>query len=243
MGDPPLPPAWKLVPHTGFAVDAFRFPHPSIKAHFLTHAHSGASCAPVHAMSRPRAASIVSEQANKLRCDDMRADHYTGLSEAWCGGLIYCSQVTAALVALLTGVSRDWLVPLEAGAAHMIHGARTRHCAIACRALVCRNAQQLNGNHTCHELHFAWGTGHALPCIVAGVRVMLGDANHAPGAVQFLFELPSGRKYLHCGDMRYQPAMQDCPVLARARGADAVFLDTTYARPRHEFPPQVCVCR
>lgn len=39
------------------------------------------------------------------------------------------------------------------------------------------------------------------------------DANHCPGAVQFLFRLPDGRRYIHSGDMRYTPAWQDSPHL------------------------------
>lgn len=62
----------------------------------------------------------------------------------------------------------------------------------------------------------------------AGVQVTLIDANHCPGAVQLLFELPDGSKYIHCGDMRYCRQMQDNPHLARFRGANAVFLDTTW---------------
>ena len=31
----------KDIPSTGFRVDGFRYPHPSVKAYFLTHAHSG----------------------------------------------------------------------------------------------------------------------------------------------------------------------------------------------------------
>ena len=67
------------------------------------------------------------------------------------------------------------------------------------------------------------------------------DANHCPGAVQFLFRLPCGRRYLHCGDMRFTPSLLSNPHLRRAQGATAVFLDTTYCNPKFTFPPQACV--
>jgi DNA ligase-1 len=73
----------------------------------------------------------------------------------------------------------------------------------------------------------------------AGVKVIFIDANHCPGAAQILFELPNGRRYIHCGDMRYSPRMLDNPHLRRFKNADAVFLDTTYAHPKHCFPAQV----
>lgn len=39
----PPPPAHKLIPGCGFLVDGFRHAsHPSVKAYFLSHAHSGA---------------------------------------------------------------------------------------------------------------------------------------------------------------------------------------------------------
>lgn len=81
-----------------------------------------------------------------------------------------------------------------------------------------------------------------LAVLAAGVRVTFIDANHCPGAAQVLFELQDGRRFIHCGDMRYSPALLANPHLQRFRNADAVFLDTTYAHPRHAFPEQVCAC-
>ena len=60
------------------------------------------------------------------------------------------------------------------------------------------------------------------------------------GAVQFLFKLPDGRKYIHCGDMRFGEHLTDNKHLQRFVGADGVFLDTTYCKAKHQFPPQVC---
>ncbi|GFR43272.1 hypothetical protein Agub_g4334, partial [Astrephomene gubernaculifera] len=121
------------------------------------------------------------------------SDHYTGLSESWSAGPVYCSPVTARLAAHLCGVAPAWLHPLQLGTPH----------------------------------------------VVAGVEVTLVDANHCPGAVQLLFRLPgSGSRYLHCGDMRFSPAMTRCPLLAGWRGCEGVFADTTYCHPRHAFPTQ-----
>ena len=72
-----------------------------------------------------------------------------------------------------------------------------------------------------------------------GVKVILVDANHCPGAVQFLFELPNGEKYIHCGDMRFGPHLLQNPNLKYFQDANAVFLDTTYCNPKYTFPPQV----
>lgn len=93
-----------------------------------------------------------------------------------------------------------------------------------------------------HVQHALMGFTCRVPyaCVLhAGVEVTLVDANHCPGAVQFVFRLPCGKRYLHCGDMRFRPSLLDNPHLKRAQGCTGVFLDTTYCNPRYTFPPQV----
>ena len=74
------------------------------------------------------------------------------------------------------------------------------------------------------------------------MQVTLIDANHCPGAVQLLFRQPhdgGGKKVIHTGDFRFNAeTMLQCPHLAAFRGADELYLDTTYAKSKHAFPPQ-----
>jgi len=75
---------------------------------------------------------------------------------------------------------------------------------------------------------------------VDGWSVTAVDANHCPGAVQFLFASPgpSAERYVHTGDFRYTESMtRDANLLEFVR-ADAVFLDTTYCNPKFTFPSQ-----
>ncbi|PIN13556.1 ATP-dependent DNA ligase I [Handroanthus impetiginosus] len=89
------------------------------------------------------------------------------------------------------------------------------------------------------------------PLLIEGSEVCLIDANHCPGAVQFLFKVPvnydSGKsnssvvrfeKYVHTGDFRYSDEMKNESVISEFIGADAVFLDTTYCNPKFVFPSQ-----
>ncbi|XP_028785526.1 DNA ligase 6-like isoform X2 [Neltuma alba] len=80
------------------------------------------------------------------------------------------------------------------------------------------------------------------PVEIDGCEVTLIDANHCPGAVQFLFKIPGvdGKceRYVHTGDFRFSKAMKSEPLLAAYVGADAVFLDTTYCHPKFQFPSQ-----
>ena len=70
-----------------------------------------------------------------------------------------------------------------------------------------------------------------------GAKVTFLDAHHCPGAAILLFELANGLNYLHTGDMRYHPKMKTYPAL-KGRAIDRVYLDTTYAHPRHTFLSQ-----
>lgn len=81
--------------------------------------------------------------------------------------------------------------------------------------------------------------------LIDGAEVSLIDANHCPGAVQFLFKVPVSNhklvgfeKYVHTGDFRYCEEMKNENVLRDFVGADGVFLDTTYCNPKFVFPSQ-----
>ncbi|KAF3444323.1 hypothetical protein FNV43_RR14013 [Rhamnella rubrinervis] len=80
------------------------------------------------------------------------------------------------------------------------------------------------------------------PVLIDGCEVVLVDANHCPGAVQFLFKIPvsNGKfeKYVHTGDFRFCDSMKSNPLLLQFVGSDAVFLDTTYCNPKFVFPSQ-----
>ncbi|PON77470.1 DNA ligase, ATP-dependent [Parasponia andersonii] len=80
------------------------------------------------------------------------------------------------------------------------------------------------------------------PVVIDGCEIVLVDANHCPGAVQFLFKIPNSNgkfeRYVHTGDFRFCESMKSDTVLQEFVGSDAIFLDTTYCDPKFLFPSQ-----
>ncbi|KAL5722076.1 hypothetical protein ACHQM5_005642 [Ranunculus cassubicifolius] len=79
--------------------------------------------------------------------------------------------------------------------------------------------------------------------LIDDCEVTLIDANHCPGAVQFLFRVRDSRdgkwrKYVHTGDFRFKNSMKLEPLMKEFVGSDSVFLDTTYCNPKFVFPEQ-----
>ncbi|XP_004364857.2 ATP dependent DNA ligase [Capsaspora owczarzaki ATCC 30864] len=77
------------------------------------------------------------------------------------------------------------------------------------------------------------------PVTIDNVQVTLMDANHCPGAAMMLFKVSNGLVYLHTGDFRYHPRMNDYPALIQAQNQiETLFLDTTYCNPKYTLPAQ-----
>ncbi|KAM4851868.1 DNA cross-link repair 1A protein [Thomomys bottae] len=99
---------------------------------------------------------------------------------------------------------------------------------------------EVTGNLLKNKLHVQEQYIHPLPmdteCTVNGIKVILLDANHCPGAVMVLFCLPNGAVMLHTGDFRADPSMERS-LLATHR-VHTLYLDTTYCSPEYTFPSQ-----
>ncbi len=76
-------------------------------------------------------------------------------------------------------------------------------------------------------------------------EVTFYDANHCPGAAIIFAKVKlkenSFAHHLHTGDMRFHEKFKSYPLLRQAvaeRKLDNLYLDTTYAKPKHTFLPQ-----
>ncbi|XP_032844631.2 DNA cross-link repair 1A protein isoform X2 [Tyto alba] len=100
---------------------------------------------------------------------------------------------------------------------------------------------KITGNLVKNKLRVKEQYIHVLPmdteCIVNGIKVLLLDANHCPGATMILFCLPSGSVILHTGDFRADPSMERYPALI-GQQVHTLYLDTTYCSPEYTFPSQ-----
>ncbi|XP_034296058.1 LOW QUALITY PROTEIN: DNA cross-link repair 1A protein [Pantherophis guttatus] len=100
---------------------------------------------------------------------------------------------------------------------------------------------KITGNLVKNKLRVQEQYVHILPmdkeCIIDGIKVVLVDANHCPGAAMILFCFPNGTVILHTGDFRADPSMERCPFLNGWR-VHTVYLDTTYCSPEYTFPSQ-----
>ncbi|KAM6951174.1 DNA cross-link repair 1A protein [Aplochiton taeniatus] len=100
---------------------------------------------------------------------------------------------------------------------------------------------KVTGNLVKSKLRVAEQHIHILPMntevTVEGVKVLLLDANHCPGAAMLLFFLPDGQTVLHTGDFRADPSMETYTELVSCR-VQTLYLDTTYCSPEYTFPTQ-----
>ena len=74
------------------------------------------------------------------------------------------------------------------------------------------------------------------------IHITFYDAHHCPGAAMVFVHLPeTNQSLLHTGDFRFHPKMMQYPLLQQAskeHTLDTLFLDTTYAHPKHNFCSQ-----
>ncbi|KAI9021233.1 beta-lactamase-like protein [Hyaloraphidium curvatum] len=167
------------------------------------------------------------------------SDHYQGISERWDTGPIYCSETTGRLLCHVLGVKPEYIRPIPLDTSVWIDGVELR---------------AMNANH-CPGAICVLFRGFA-PRELEAPKKGAAAANGAAA----VGSLKRGREHLrqawavfHCGDFRFDPERTpawpgwwenwsaqrapdgDVPIRI---SIDELFLDNTYANPKHLFPRQ-----
>lgn len=78
---------------------------------------------------------------------------------------------------------------------------------------------------------------------IDGIYVTAIDANHCPGAIMILFQLPCGKQILHTGDFRWSPKME-IDLKLHQQQIDLIYLDTTNISNRHViYSQEECISK
>jgi DNA cross-link repair 1A protein len=116
------------------------------------------------------------------------------------------------------------------------------YCSAVTKRLVCRNVSARLGDRV-----VLINAGDSIYIEELATTVTALDAGHCPGSLLFLLEhTPTKLCVLHTGDMRAAAHIRNQPLLApfrdKAKKLDALYLDTTYAARKYDFPSQADAC-
>ena len=231
--------------------------------YFCTHAHSGEGSSERARSDTERCVRAVSLSRFSRRCCDsvtlwfaVRPDHTVGLSASWDLGVIYCSALTKALLALEFGPALgSRLRALELEQAHIIVLQQAVATTAATAAAVDPQQQQQQQQtddgwegiedevkedpavNASSGAGAAGAAGAAGGAVASSFTVSLFPSNHCPGSVMFLFRSGSWGSILHTGDFRYCPrAFHSAALHEHVGRIDLMYFDATFLQPSCAFP-------
>lgn len=156
------------------------------------------------------------------------SDHYAGISDRWDFGPIYCSPTTARLLCHVLGVNPTWVRPIPINTTVWIDGIEVRTMdANHCPGAMCLLFRGFEQDSKDEEKKGDEASGSSLK--------RKREAEHRQAWSAF-----------HCGDFRYDPEKtpawkgwyEDWDDSGPRIKVDYLFLDNTYANPKHLFPRQ-----